>query len=282
MKCILCKLFRLLFGKLYFRLHHIVTILVFLLYTYITGCQRNDPAIQSGDIQAIVNLYDDNSMPVADRSGIRVEIRQDNQSYQTVTDMEGKFSLSDIPIGKYEISLEKPGFLMTNRYTYSELPYNEFYQEGGPADTVLQYDMYSIPRYIFHLDSGDFVSSSIITVLCTGPDLSKISESNYYYYKAVCFFDSTREVSRDHFLIYTYGTFSSFPKEYFPYTDQPYFKSAYPEFGQNFDSYHKDSIYIRLYPVTMGEETYAPLRLESLGGASNVIGIYFPKTDSFP
>lgn len=261
---------------------HIHLIIIFLLYTFITGCQGNEPVVQSGDINTTVNLYDDNSLPVTDRSGISVEIRSDNNSFKAVTDREGKFNIIDVPIGKYEISLEKDGFLISNRYTYSELLYNEFYLEGGPASTVLQYDMYSITGYTFHLDSGYFTSSTIVNILCTGPDLSKVPEMNYYYYKAVCFFDSTREVSRDRFLIYTFGVFTSFPKEYYPYTDQPYYKSQYPGFGQNLDNYDKDSIYIRIYPVSMGEEFYAPLRFESLGKPSNVIGIYVSFPDPWP
>ena len=146
---------------------------------------------------------------------------------------------------------------------------------------ILHYNMYEIPRYTYHLDSGN-ISLNLLNLYCTGPDINDELYPGLQYYKAVCFFDSTREVSKDRYMIYAFGVFMEYPAYTPTYTGSWYFRSDYTYYGNNLYNYDNDTVYVKLYPVTMGENFYAPLRFESLGGASNVLNISFRKPDPFP
>ena len=245
-------------------------------------CCRNETEVLTGDIEGYVRLYDEYSMPVSDLAGVDIEIQSTGSAFQTVTDTEGRFTFTGIPLGKYGITMDRTGFLITNERKGPPLSYDEFYHEGGPAGTLLQLSMYEIPGYTYHLDSGS-IDWSRLSLYCTGPDIDNGSFSGLQYFKAVCFIDSTREVSRDRYMIYAFGVFMEYPVYQNPdYSSGLYFISYFRYYGGNLNGYDKDTVYVRLYPVTMGEEFYSPLRFESLGASSNIIGIYVPHTDPMP
>jgi hypothetical protein len=234
---------------------------------WLPGCKDTEPPDLSGDIIGMVTLYDENSFPVEDRSGVNVEIKNDKSSFSTSSDQDGDFSFTNIPFGKYRIKLSREGFQDCNGESYETLEKYEFYHLGGKSPTLLNYNLFEIPGYVYQLDSGLYLGEyQECFIFCPLPFENQ--GTSYKYYNLVCFFNDQSSVSKDDYLFYYFGLVNFYQFTQIQY-EPPFIRI--PEVYA-LSSYMADSIYIRIYPVSQCESPYAPLRFESLGGPSNVIG----------
>ncbi|WP_334055681.1 carboxypeptidase regulatory-like domain-containing protein [Polaribacter sp. P097] len=82
-----------------------------------TSCGGSDDSmtnpITSGNISGSVNLYDE-SVTQIDNNGMTVKV--EGTSISTTTDIDGKFTLTDVPFGTYTLTYEKSGYGTFKRF----------------------------------------------------------------------------------------------------------------------------------------------------------------------
>ncbi len=88
-------------------------IIVLLIVLAITSCKKDEDPITTpitkANIIGSVNLYDEGTIQV-DNSGMIVKIDGITPIISDTTNVEGEFTLTDVPFGTYTLIYEKPGF----------------------------------------------------------------------------------------------------------------------------------------------------------------------------
>ncbi len=238
----------------------------------LTGCHSESETL-SGNVMGNVLLLDENSNHINDNSGVTVTIRDNSFSATAITDQSGNFLITGVPWGKYNIEMNREGFLASNNLISDSSPLKplEFYHLGGESPTYLQYNMYALPDFRYHLDSiSSDADHMILQIYGTGPDLSQVPYYGYfYYYFVVCFFNDNENVSKDNFKFYVYGCYAQWGYHVAPYI-YAYTDVKFYDVRNRMTS---DSLYLCVYPLAMSETTYLPVRSEALGKPSNVLPI---------
>ena len=228
--------------------------------------QENAPDAPKGNIEGSVVVVTDNSVLLPDKSGVQVTVKSESDSFSTVTDATGKFDFTSIPSGMYTIDLLLSDYLVSNSTTspYSGTEFNV----PGENDTVtLSYGMYQIPDVIYHIDSGEFDPQNYgeVYVYGTISNDDDYPDTVYYYHQVICFMNEDPDVSSENYLYYRFGIYTSF--------DMSGFRHIRAHEIPELRNYEKDSLYIRIYPVSKGDDPFAPLRPEAMGTPSNTIRI---------
>lgn len=68
------------------------------------------PSEPSGEVVGFISLINEFGAPLNDYSGVLVTILDSLTEKTAVTDQQGKFTLSDVPRGSYDITFEKNGY----------------------------------------------------------------------------------------------------------------------------------------------------------------------------
>ncbi|MEA1899020.1 MAG: carboxypeptidase-like regulatory domain-containing protein [Bacteroidota bacterium] len=162
-----------------FKIIIISNILLFLI-----GCDKNDENIfLKGNIVGFVNLVDETGNEVEDKSGANVSIEGLTSSANT--NENGRFELSNVPAGTYNIIYNKTGYGSYKRFSFQFI--------GGNIPAMLyETTLYEQPKIeIQSLDisfndnviniSGKITETSQYTVQAFFNDSSNVSNLNYDY-----------------------------------------------------------------------------------------------------
>jgi hypothetical protein len=160
-----------------FKIIIISNILIFLL-----GCDKNDENIfLEGNIVGFVNLVDETGNEVEDKSGVNISIEGLTNSANT--NENGRFELSNVPAGTYNIIYNKTGFGIYKRFSYQFI--------GGNVPAFLyETSLYEQPKIeIQSLDisftdniiniAGEITETNHFTVQTFINDSSNVSNENY-------------------------------------------------------------------------------------------------------
>ncbi|HLF32596.1 MAG TPA: carboxypeptidase-like regulatory domain-containing protein [Cyclobacteriaceae bacterium] len=251
--------------------HNLRSLPFLILLLILAGCDGNNPKPNSGDIIGTVKIEDENQLILQDRSGVKVEITNNYNSFSTITNSTGEFNFEDTPFGIYELKLSKEGYMDLNKYdqtTLDPVP-NEFSHTGDSLPTRLNDNIiFQIPEFEFHLDSARYVPELDYTdVLIFGPPPNDDVTPVYGYYPLFCFFNTGPDVSKDEFIFYKFG-FMSFFRRY-PEWDPPLIEI---EWVSELENTEADSVFICVYTVSRSENEFLPLHFEALGKPSNILG----------
>lgn len=259
------------FFKIYFFREQMkkLSLPFYLLPLIILSCDNKDgPDIPvKGYILGNLTIITENAGILPDRSGVQVTIHNENSDFEAETDHSGSFGFMDVPFGTYSIDLVKPGFLVSNDMITTEQPDITF-ELSAEKDTVkLAFGMYEIPDVTYHLDSGIFDPQDMAEIYIYGSieGDGNYADTVYYYHQVICFIDSIAGVSNENYFTYRFGIWT----EWYPDTTRYIHTHEIPDLR----SFDKDSVYIRIYPVTKGDDPFAPLRREAMGLPSNIIRI---------
>ena len=229
------------------------------------GC-RKDEEIIKGSIAGNIYTYDQSSFLLNEQSGVDVKLYNDTTLIDNlITDSKGQYTFEALPYGKYRINVEKEGFVQT-----WETPF--IYHIGGKSPTFANYQLYEIPTYELSIDSIVYDPESDFILIYVKFNGDTILPSNAYGYHIRIFAGSTAQVDKFNYL--TEG------KAYLTdYDNYDYSKKGLPcvrfyEYNfENFNLILSETLYLRLYPLAMGQgywvHDYFP---EALGPPSeNVI-----------
>lgn len=230
--------------------------LLILTLTALAACEKDGPALLSGDIAGTVNVYDENYYLLKDMSGIRISLTDGSFQSETTSDALGSFLFQDIDYGNYQIDLIKEGYIKSFLdYTLNHL--------GGYSPTMPSYWIHEIPKFETHIDSLLFnleYNRSYIYV-----SLQKLSGLPKIGYNFWCYFSNTSEVSKDNYVARAIGWMNS------PNIGGLLSEIHFEMWDPNFDELKPDSVYMCVYPRAWGRGTfYYDHYTGSLGKASNV------------
>lgn len=165
-----------------FRIIIISNILIFLL-----GCDKNDENIfLKGNIVGFVNLVNETGNEVEDKSGVNISIEGLTSSANTNED--GRFELSNVPAGTYNIIYNKTGYGSYKRFSFQFI--------GGNVPAMLyETTLYEQPKIdIQSLDisfddniiniTGEITATNYFTVQTFINDSANVSNENYDYASA--------------------------------------------------------------------------------------------------
>jgi len=162
-----------------FKIIIISNILLFLL-----GCDKKKENIfLEGNIVGFVNLVDETGNEVEDKSGVNISIEGLTSSAKTNED--GRFELSNVPAGTYNIIYNKTGYGSYKRFSF------QFFGGNIPA-MLYETTLYEQPKIeIKSLDisfndnvvniSGKITETSQYTVQAFVNDSCNVSNLNYDY-----------------------------------------------------------------------------------------------------
>ncbi len=87
----------------------IILLLLCLLLLNISSCIQDQTTITDNYLIGSVKLYDDGQTP-ADNSGMIVTVQGTEPEISGITDVDGKFSLKNVPKGEYNLVYKKEGY----------------------------------------------------------------------------------------------------------------------------------------------------------------------------
>jgi len=167
----------------FFRIIIISNILIFLL-----GCDKNEEnTLLEGNIVGFVNLIDETGNEVEDKSNVNVTIEGLSSSVNTNED--GRFELSNVPAGTYNIIYNKTGYGSFKRFGFQFI--------GGNIPALLyETSLYEQPKIdIQSLDisfndniitiKGEITEQKYFAVKTFINDSSNVSYENYDYASVV-------------------------------------------------------------------------------------------------
>jgi hypothetical protein len=236
------------------------------LFLLLINCKKDEEII-TGEIAGKIYTYDQYSIKlVPDQSGVKVKLFRDTALLSvTETDSRGQYGFGDLPYGKYKISLEKNLFIQSwDKKTV--------YHAGGYSPTLANYGMYEIPTYVLTLDSlGDFDAEDNRMIIYLKFNGDTTLPSNYGM-PLLVFAGNSPEVSKDNYVSAGKSFLSVYGPEDLSIKTAVYGSLYEYNMDQNFDQLKNGLIYLRLYPIAMGQgywiNDYYP---GALGPPSNVI-----------
>jgi hypothetical protein len=243
------------------------THIVFALLILLPACQKDEEII-SGTITGRMAIYDQNYKSQTDRSGIIVNLFQQNDLIgSTSTDPDGGYLFENIPYGKYVIGLRK------DKYIQGWAP-PAIYHVGGYSPTFSSLSVSEIPTYQISLDSIGFYSPNYQFIYHLKVDGDTVVSGAAYRYSFIVFAGNTPDVSRDNFILMGKGSLADWDWiAYQPMTKVAvYGRMDVYNFDRNIDQLKSGVIYLRMYPLASGQgygiNQFYP---EALGKPSNVI-----------
>ncbi len=244
------------------------------LFLLLANCQK-DQEIITGDIFVKINSYDQYGFMISDQSGVTVKLFRDTALLETAsTDSQGQYSFKNLPYGKYRISLEKEHFIQTRDP-------HIIYHAGGYSPTLANYYLFEVPTYQLLLDSMGYYAEDYRLIIHLKFNGDTVLPANVYGLPVRVFAGNSPEVSRENYV----SAGKAYLSEYGPgewQTKVAVYGSLFDyDMDQNFDQLKEGTIYLRLYPIAVGQgyaiNDYFP---EALGPPSNVISFVWDEVVS--
>jgi hypothetical protein len=94
-------------GIMMQRVGYLTVLLLSLSSLVLVACE-SDPIAPAGDISGYASLRDERGERLTDQSGMRIQLRGTN--FSTLTDTAGRWTISGVPAGIYDLDYSKPGF----------------------------------------------------------------------------------------------------------------------------------------------------------------------------
>jgi len=234
------------------------------LFLLIAGCRKDQETI-TGDITGKIFSFDQFGFPISDQADITVSLFRDTALQEsTLTDIRGQYVFENMPYGKYGMSLEKDGFVPV-------WGPHVIYHAGGYRPTLSDLYLFEIPTYNLYLDSIGYFAEDymlIIYLKLNGDTLLPVSNG----LNVKVFSGNTADVSNENYIsagvayLHNYGPENSSGKVAL------YGIIFNDGMDHNFEQLKEGTIYIRMYPVAIGQgyrvNDYYP---SALGPPSNVI-----------
>jgi len=196
----------------FFKILIISNILILLL-----GCDKSEENIfLKGNIIGFVYLVDETGYEVENKSGVNISI--EGLTSSAITNEDGRFELSDVPAGTYNIIFNKSGYGTYKRFSFQFI--------GGNVPAFL-YETTLYEKPTIEVQSLDIsFTDNVINII------GEITETNQFTFQT--FFNDSSNVSNVNY-DYATGKYS-------------YSGWAYTQFSQ--------SIYLNQTPYSIGDEVY--------------------------
>lgn len=235
------------------------------LFLLLANCQKDEEII-TGDIAGKIYIYDQYGIMASDQSGVTVTLFHDTALVATeLTDTRGQYGFKDLPYGKYQISLQKNLFIQTWEK-------KKVFHAGGYSPTIADYHMYEIPTYELTLESVGYYANDYRLIVHLKFNGDTILPQNSYGMPLRVFAGNSPDVSRDNFVSAGKSYLSDYDLENWLGKSDVYGSIHEYEMDQNFAQLKEGTIYLRLYPIALGQgywiNDYFP---EALGPPSSVI-----------
>jgi hypothetical protein len=92
-------------------MRHLLIIFFAVLACFYQRCTKDgSDLLPDGNIVGYVFTFNEFNELQDDHSGVNVFTEGEHKSYQTITDKQGRFELTDLPAGTYKLIFSKPGF----------------------------------------------------------------------------------------------------------------------------------------------------------------------------
>lgn len=167
------------------KIFKILIVLNFLII--LLGCDKKEEnTYLKGNIVGFINLVDENGVEVEDKSGVNVSIN--GLSNSATTNRNGRYELSNVPAGTYNLIYTKAGYGNYNRHSY------QFIGGNIPAllDEITLYEQPNIEVQNLDISFNDDIINITCRITETSQyvaqvfinDSSNVSNINYDYASA--------------------------------------------------------------------------------------------------
>ncbi|HYX09972.1 MAG TPA: carboxypeptidase-like regulatory domain-containing protein [Bacteroidales bacterium] len=103
---------------------------------FLSGCNKEENTFLKGNIVGFVRLVDQHGNEVIDKSGVNITIEGLDNS--VTSEANGRFELSGVPAGTYNLTFEKTGYGTHKKFSYQFI--------GGNMPAVLpETELYELP-----------------------------------------------------------------------------------------------------------------------------------------
>jgi hypothetical protein len=237
------------------------------------GCKKDEEIIKgsiTGMVLYVDQYHSENSLYT--RVGLAdavVSLYSDSTFLNTtLSDQNGNYTFTNVPYGKYDIRLQKQGFV-----TYQ--PSYLLYHAGGDCPTISDVLMEEIPTFQLTIDSAKFYDGFdfIMYLKLDGkPNFPVLSFGGPVMVYASDSPDVTNENYKSKGVADMFDIKSWFPFELCPLYAETMATTWYG-MDNNFYGMSKDMIYVRIYPAPYSqiEFGYYNINPAFLGKPSNVI-----------
>lgn len=195
---------------------------------FLIGCNKNeDNVFLEGNIIGFVNLVNETGSEVEDKSGVNVSIEGLNTSANT--NENGRFELSNVPAGTYNIIYNKKGYGSYKRFSFQFI--------GGNIPAMLyETTLYEQPK--IEIQSLDIsFTDNVITIA------GKITETNHFTVRT--FINDSSNVSNENY------DYASARYSYSGWTFTQFSQSIYLS---ETPFYPGDKVYLVIYFINPNEE----------------------------
>lgn len=234
--------------------------LCLLLIVVLIACEKEE-GLQ--DIEVSVKLIDQNWYPLTDYSGVSVTVTRGNETYQGITNEHGKYVLSKLPYGIFNVKLEKDGFI-------SELIRPEIINHTSDSVWLHSFRMVEIPNFGLTIDSIFLKSRNEDRAFAYG-DITDLKGMPAVQYGLRLFFSNTPDVSKDNYQFYHFGTIMG------RLIKNGRYEMWISNFSGGILEGDYDTLYVRVYPCAFYTE-WTKLRKEGLGIPAEVFKWVLPES----
>lgn len=231
---------------------------------FLSGCKKKEE-LMTGPISGKILAFNQYCFRTPDQPDITVKLFQDSVLIDTnSTNSNSQYVFENMPYGKYSIRVEKAGFIQAWNL-------NNINHIGGYSPTLNDFYLYEVPTYQLNLDSVRKIQEYIVVFLKFNGDT--ILPENACGMPLRVFAGNTPDVSKDNYTA-SCGRASLIHYDLNDYRKKVAVYARYEEWNMEpgFDLLKNDSIYMRIYPIAVGQgygsHDYYP---EALGPPSNVI-----------
>jgi hypothetical protein len=173
-------------------------------------------------------------------------LRNNKPETETETDALGNYSFEEMPFGKYNLETSRDGFIRS--WYATEVPH-----VGGYSPTFATSYLYEIPTYLLTLDSIGFYRAEYAFILYLKFNGDTLLPDNIYGYSFRVFAGNSPDVTCDNYV--------AAGKAYLRNRDMVNYQQMKPvygvmysyEFTNGVDPVTDDPIYLRVYPLAMGQ-----------------------------
>jgi hypothetical protein len=228
-----------------------LVILLVPLLILLVACEL-DEVLLAGEITGVIYAKDENGYSV-NPEGIPVILENDSLSFREITGSDGWYLFEEIPIGNYNVRIEKEGYVVTERFPYIQ-------HIGGYSSTYRNFSMAEVPAFGIQIDSIKAESRITWDKLFIYGSFLNLSERPKDGYSVWIYVHSSSDVSP-----------SNYNEVYTEYITEKNITGQNFQFSLEIFRFYQpgDTIYFRICPVASVSDWYS-WRYETMGPLSEV------------